>query len=73
MPIIEDDDTEEGEEKPRTVMITNGHEHLTSAFVPTEKLVGAQRRKSNVAHRINVEEKVKVIKVYKKIILNSYF
>jgi hypothetical protein len=54
----EDDDTEEGEEKPRTVITTNGHEH-SSNVIPTTILVGAKRRKCNIAHKIHVEDKVK--------------
>ena len=59
MSFDEDDDTEEGEEKPRTVMKTNGNGHSTAALnVPTTTLVGAKRRKCNLAHRINLEDKV---------------
>ena len=62
MPLYEDDDTEEGEEKPRTVIKTNGYGH-SSPFMPVPApapttLVGAKRRKCNVAHKINLEDKV---------------
>ncbi|CAF0916838.1 unnamed protein product [Adineta ricciae] len=61
MPLYEDDDTEEGEEKPRTVIKTNGYGH-SSPFMPVPApppttLVGAKRRKCNVAHKINLEDK----------------
>ncbi|CAF1063215.1 unnamed protein product [Rotaria sordida] len=56
-PLYEDDDTEEGEEKPRTVITTNGHEHSSPLLTPTTTLVGAKRRKCNIAHKINLENK----------------
>ncbi|CAF0752452.1 unnamed protein product [Adineta steineri] len=56
-PLYEDDDTEEGEEKPRTVIKTNGHGHPSSFIIPTTTLVGAKRRKCNIAHKINLEDK----------------
>ncbi|CAF3357448.1 unnamed protein product [Rotaria sp. Silwood1] len=56
-PLYEDDDTEEGEEKPRTVIATNGHEHSSLLTTPTTTLVGAKRRKCNIAHKINLENK----------------
>ncbi|CAF1014693.1 unnamed protein product [Adineta steineri] len=57
IPINEDDDTEEGEEKPRTVTVTNGYGHTSPLVVSTTTLVGAKRRKSKIAHRINTEDK----------------
>ncbi|CAF2413876.1 unnamed protein product [Rotaria sp. Silwood2] len=57
IPLDEDDDTEEGEEKPRTVPTTNGHGHSSSMIISTTTLVGAKRRKSKIAHKINIEDK----------------
>ncbi|UJR23319.1 hypothetical protein I4U23_026333 [Adineta vaga] len=57
IPIDEDDDTEEGEEKPRTVNVTNGYGHSSSLAVSTTTLVGAKRRKSKIAHKIHTEDK----------------
>ena len=54
----EDEDTEEGEEKPRPLMISNGHENSVPVVGTPTTLVGAKRRKCNVAHKINLEEKV---------------
>jgi hypothetical protein len=56
--LYEDDDTEEGEEKPRTVITTNGNGHSLPLIIPTTTLVGAKRRKCNIAHKINLEDKV---------------
>ncbi|CAF2117150.1 unnamed protein product [Rotaria magnacalcarata] len=57
-PLYEDDDTEEGEEKPRTVITTNGNGHSSPLIIPpTTTLVGAKRRKCNIAHKINLENK----------------
>ncbi len=56
--MYEDDDTEEGEEKPRTVITTNGNGHSLPLIIPTTTLVGAKRRKCNIAHKINLEDKV---------------
>ncbi|CAF3513072.1 unnamed protein product [Rotaria socialis] len=53
----DDDDTEEGEEKLRTIPSMNGHEHSPSIVMSTTTLVGAKRRKSKIAHRINIEDK----------------
>ena len=40
-------------------MKTNGNGHaISSLVVPTTTLVGAKRRKCNIAHRINLEDKV---------------
>ncbi|CAF1107298.1 unnamed protein product [Rotaria sordida] len=57
IPLNEDDDTEEGEEKPRTVPTINGHGHSSSLVISTTTLVGAKRRKSKIAHKINIEDK----------------
>ncbi|UJR25598.1 hypothetical protein I4U23_006942 [Adineta vaga] len=59
MPLYEDDDTEEGEEKPRTVIKTNGNGYSSPSILPPvpTTLVGAKRRKCNVAHKINLEDK----------------
>ena len=69
MPLPEDEDTEEGEEKsPPSIShpITNGHEHhhlsknSSTTTTMTTTLVGAKRRKCSLAHRIqHLEEKVK--------------
>ncbi|CAF3267379.1 unnamed protein product [Rotaria socialis] len=57
-PLYEDDDTEEGEEKPRTVITTNGNGHSSPLIIPPPTtLVGAKRRKCNIAHKINLENK----------------
>ena len=56
----DDEDTEEGEEKPRPQVSVNGHEHALSVVQPTAAiLVGAKRRKCNIAHKINLEDKVR--------------
>jgi hypothetical protein len=55
IPLNEDDDTEEGEEKPRAI---NGHEHSSTIISPTTTLVGAKRRKCKISHKINLEDKV---------------
>jgi len=64
VPMFEDDDTEEGEEKPRTVFKTNGNGHGLPLIMPTiptnTNLVGAKRRKCNLAQKINHENKVKI-------------
>ncbi|CAF0787212.1 unnamed protein product [Adineta ricciae] len=57
IPIDEDDDTEEGEEKPRTVNVANGYNHSSPLAVSTTTLVGAKRRKSKIAHKIHTEDK----------------
>ncbi len=38
---------------------TNGHGHSSSLVISTTTLVGAKRRKSKIAHKINIEDKVK--------------
>jgi len=53
----DDDDTEEGEEKPRPMAISNGHEHSSTMVLANPTLVGAKRRKCNLAQKINLEEK----------------
>ena len=73
-PLYEDDDTEEGEEKPRTVITTNGNGHSSPLITPpaTTTLVGAKRRKCNIAHKINLENKVIFeTKCYLFIIMNN--
>ena len=60
----DDDNTEEGEERSRTITIPNEHTHSPPLAVSTRTLVGAKRRKSNVAYKINIEDKVKEIESF---------
>lgn len=60
--MYEDEDTEEGEEKPRTVFKANENGHSTPLNLPlttNTTLVGAKRRKCNLTQKINLENKVK--------------
>ena len=54
----DDEDTEEGEEKPRTLMISNGYEISTPIIEPPTTLVGAIKRKCSIVRKITLEEKV---------------
>ena len=54
----DDEDTEEGEEKPRTLAISNGYEISTPIVEPPTTLVGAIKRKCSIVRKITLEEKV---------------
>jgi hypothetical protein len=59
----DDDDTEEGEEKPRPVNSINSYERTLLPTRTGTTLVGAKRRKCNLAHKIDRQDKVKDVHV----------